>query len=113
MLYIFLDTASVMYRNYIYPSRNWYNTFTFILEKIQERSRNSASPSSVNSESTETLVAGYCDTGLAKESRDLRGMLIQVCSPIFSVSLSAFLNTQESSGVLYMQRNFDVIGQFF
>ncbi|XP_066477013.1 uncharacterized protein [Tiliqua scincoides] len=41
-------------------------------ERLQEHSRNNASPSSMNSESTEMLVAGYYDTSLAKESRDLR-----------------------------------------
>ncbi|XP_062983758.1 uncharacterized protein LOC134399605 [Elgaria multicarinata webbii] len=41
-------------------------------ERVQERSRNNASPSSINSESTEILIAGYCDTGLAKENRDLK-----------------------------------------
>ncbi|XP_028583264.2 uncharacterized protein LOC114596189 isoform X3 [Podarcis muralis] len=42
-------------------------------EKIQECSRkNASSPSSINSESTEFLISGYCDTGLAKENRDLK-----------------------------------------
>ncbi|XP_033002272.1 uncharacterized protein LOC117045380 [Lacerta agilis] len=42
-------------------------------EKIQECcKKNASSPSSINSESTEFLISGYCDTELAKENRDLK-----------------------------------------
>ncbi|XP_061483356.1 uncharacterized protein LOC133385083 isoform X2 [Rhineura floridana] len=41
-------------------------------EKIEQRSRNNTSSSSINSESTEILITGYCDTGQAKENRDLK-----------------------------------------
>ncbi|XP_072850363.2 uncharacterized protein LOC110077679 isoform X1 [Pogona vitticeps] len=41
-------------------------------ERRHERSRNNTSPSSLNSESTDVLIAGYQDTGLAKESGDLK-----------------------------------------
>ncbi|KAH0624752.1 hypothetical protein JD844_032521 [Phrynosoma platyrhinos] len=41
-------------------------------ESLQERYRNNASPSSINSESTEMLIAGYCDAELAKENKELK-----------------------------------------
>ncbi|XP_042313179.1 uncharacterized protein LOC121925282 isoform X3 [Sceloporus undulatus] len=40
-------------------------------ESFQEHYGN-ASPSSINSESTEILIAGYCDAKLAKENKDLK-----------------------------------------